>query len=72
MALTLEIEVHHCNPELVKQLTGARGLTSRRQDVHTGEFGGAGNMRLGDEGMRALHQLDVSHQVRAARLKNSI
>lgn len=70
MGLNLEIEVHHCNPDLVKQLTGATGITSRRMDLQTGRWDGQGNMRLGDEGLRALHQLNLSHQVRAARARS--
>lgn len=67
VGITMEIEVHHCNPEPVKQLTGATGLTSRRQDPHTGSWDGAGNMKLDEAGLRALHQLNVSNQDRAAR-----
>lgn len=68
--LTLEIEVHHCNPEVVKTLkSGATGLTSRRIDPHTGRWDGTGNMRLDEVGLRALHELDIAHQVRAARAR---
>lgn len=68
LGLNLEIEVHHCDPDVVRQLkSSATGLTSRRVDPQTGRWDGAGNMRLGEQGMRALHDLNESHRVRDQR-----
>lgn len=53
-----DIAVKQMSPELVKRLTGAVGLTSRRQDRDTHEFTPEGNMRLSPEQKQAILDLE--------------
>lgn len=58
-----DISIHHLDPRLVKMIKpGAIGLTSRRQDVDTGEMTREGNMDLNPNQRAALHQLEDGYE----------
>lgn len=57
-----DIAIKHMNPELVKRLTGALGLTSRRQDKDTKDFTPEGNMQLSYAQRKAIQDLEKAEK----------
>jgi len=53
-----DIALKHLDPDLVKRLTGAIGLTSRLQDKDTKDFTLEGNMNLDGTQKRLLRELE--------------
>jgi hypothetical protein len=53
-----DIALHSMDPALVKLLTGAKGLTSRRQDRDTGAITTDGNMKLSTGQKKKLRTLE--------------
>ena len=57
-----EIAIHHMDPLWVKKMTGATGLTSRVLDKTTGKFTLQGNMNLGEDRLKILHQMRMQER----------